>query len=203
VINLPQRQDRRREFKEEMKRLGVTHYKFVDGVDGKALFPKLPPHFAGAIGCNLSHSNAIESAQVQPGRCLMVCEDDVEFFADKDEIERLIGVFLARPELDVLCLAGRVRGPKIPIGNGLFVVSGIVGQACYLVKPHMVEPLAGLWRHGVKYLKRSSLIGKNDHIWKRLQRKSAFFAFPVAPVAGQREGFSDIQGRLLPRQESS
>ena len=203
AINLPQREDRRAEFKGEMDRLGISHYLFVDGVAGKELYPRLPAHFAGAIGCNLAHSNAVEALPIESGSCIMVCEDDVEFEAERHEIEALIGAFLANDKLDVLCLAGRVRGPRIWIGSNLAVVSGVVGQACYLVKPHMVKPLARLWRHGVKYLRVRSLIGKNDHIWKRLQRRKSFFAFPTYDVAGQRSGFSDIQGRSLSRQQST
>ena len=203
VISLPDRRDRLDEFEKEMKRLKATHYRVVPGVAGKELYPSIPGDFSGAIGCNLAHSNAIESNDWSNEQLLMICEDDVEFQVDVDVLEGLISEFHANPNLDVLCLAGRVRGPRIPISDNLAVVTGVVGQACYVVKPHMVEPLARLWRSGVADLARLKLKGKNDIIWNKVQRREAFFAFPRQKIARQRASYSDIQGREMPPQEST
>ena len=203
VISLPNRQDRLIAFDGEMRKLGVQHHRVVPGVPGKELYPSLPGDFSGAIGCNLAHSNAIESNDWAHEKLLMICEDDVEFQVGAEVVERLISEFVAHPLLDVLCLAGRVRGPKIPISQHLCVASGIVGQACYVVKPHMVGPLATLWRSGVSDLAKLRLRGKNDIIWKKLQEHEAFFAYPRQKVARQRASYSDIQGREMPSQEST
>ena len=203
VISLPNRRDRLYEFEKEMKRLKASHYRVVPGVAGKELYPSIPGDFSGAIGCNLAHSNAVESNDWSKEQLLMICEDDVEFQVDADVLEALISEFHANPHLDVLCLAGRVRGPRIPISDNLAVVTGVVGQACYVVKPHMVEPLARLWRSGVSDLARLKLKGKNDIIWNKVQRRDAFFAFPHHKIARQRASYSDIQGREMPPQEST
>jgi hypothetical protein len=203
VINLPERSDRLRQFTDEMGKLGVTNFEVIPGVSGKALYPKLPGDFSGAIGCNLAHSTAVESPDWSKTDVLMVCEDDLEFLVSSSEIESLIANFLARKDLDVLCLAGRVRGPKIPIDDELYVVTGLVGQACYLIKPHMAQPLADLWRSGVASLARKRLSGKNDIIWNSLQTRNAFFGYPTRQIARQRESYSDIQGRVLPVQDST
>lgn len=203
VINLPDRQDRLAGFKGEMRRLNVGHFRVVAGVAGKELFPNLPGDYSGAIGCNLAHSNAIEANDWETETLLMVCEDDIEFLVDSNTLEALISEFESNPYLDVLCLAGRVRGPRIPISENLSVVTGVVGQACYVVKPQVVKPLANLWRSGVDDLANLKLRGKNDIIWNTLQREEAFFAFPRGRVARQRASYSDIQGRQMPAQESN
>lgn len=203
VISLPNRRDRLDEFEKEMARLSATHYRVVPGVSGKELYPSIPGDFAGAIGCNLAHSNAIESNDWSNEQLLMICEDDVEFHVDAKVLETLISEFYVNPYLDVFCLAGRVRGPRIPISENLAVVTGVVGQACYVVKPHMVEPLARLWRLGVADLAKLRLRGKNDIIWNAVQKQTAFFAFPRQKIARQRASYSDIQGREMPPQEST
>ena len=203
VISLPNRHDRLDGFENEMRRLEIQHHRLVPGVPGKDLYPNLPGEFSGAIGCNLAHSNAIEVNNWLHEELLMICEDDVEFQIDAPALEALVSEFNANPHLDVLCLAGRVRGPKIPVSENFFVVTGVVGQACYVVKPHMVEPLAALWRSGVADLAELKLKGKNDIIWHRVQKKDAFFAFPRYKVARQRASYSDIQGREMPVQEST
>ena len=203
VISLPNRKDRLKSFDEEMRKLGLSHHHLVPGVSGRDLYPHLPGDFSGAIGCNLAHSNALEALDWSGEELLMVCEDDVEFQVDTPVLEELISEFKSNPHLDVLCLAGRVRGSKIPISDSLFVVTGVVGQACYVVKPHMVGLLANLWRSGVRDLERLSLRGKNDIIWNRVQTSGYFFAFPRLKVARQRASFSDIQGREMPPQEST
>ena len=203
VISLPNRHDRLDGFESEMRRLGVKHHRVVPGVLGNAMYPNLPGDFSGAIGCNLAHSNAIEANNWSHEELLMICEDDVEFQVDAPALEALVSEFIADPQLDVLCLAGRVRGPKIPISEDLFVVTGVVGQACYVVKPHMVAPLAKLWRSGVADLAKLKLRGKNDIIWNKAQKNYAFFAFPRYRVARQRASYSDIQGREMPVQEST
>lgn len=203
VINLVTRPDRLEEFKAEMARLEIFDFTVVKGVPGKELYPELPGDFSGAIGCNLAHSDAVEAIDWERHGVLMVCEDDVEFVVSRSELEDTIEEFFRNPYLDVLCIAGRVRGAKVRISERLFVATGIVGQACYLVKPHMASILADLWRSGVTDLSRKKLRGKNDIIWNKLQRAEAFFAFPAQRHARQRSSYSDIQGRVLPVQEST
>ena len=203
VINLPSRPDRMKDFSSEMLKINVTNVTVVPGVPGRELYPDIPGDFSGAIGCNLAHSNAVEAIDWSGHSLQMICEDDLEFLVSRSEIDTLLGEFVANEALDVLCLAGRVRGAKIPISENLYLATGIVGQACYVLKPHMAAPLANLWRSGVEDLSRERLRGKNDHIWNTLQAGTSFFAFPRAQIARQRESFSDIQGRNLPPQESS
>lgn len=203
VISLPARTDRLKEFEVEMDRVGITDYTVTPGVPGKDLFPKLPVDFSGAIGCNLAHAEALDRHDWGAKSLLMVCEDDLELLVDRPRLIRLIEEFAQNSDLDVLCLAGRVRGPRLPVSDSLWVATGIVGQACYILKPRIASRLSSIWRKGVDDLQKQDLSGKNDVVWNRVQRREAFFAFPRVQVARQRAGYSDIQGRELPVQEST
>lgn len=203
VINLPHRTDRLAQVSSEMQRLGVEDYQLIEGVLGRDLYPDIPGDFSGAIGCNLAHSRAVKELNTTDAHAILVCEDDVEFLVGWSEINELIEEFLASEQLDVLCLAGRVRGSKMDIGGGLYLATGIVGQACYVVKPHMVDILSDVWTSGVQDLAKLRLRGKNDIAWNQLQTTSALFAFPQKKIAQQRPSYSDIQGRMMPTQEST
>ena len=203
VINLPARKDRLTEFAEAMERVGFGDYSVTAGVPGRELFPQLPGDFSGAIGCNLSHAKAVEAHDWNSQPLLMVCEDDLDFLVDGARLREVISEFAQNPRLDVLCLAGRARGAKIQITERLYVATGIVGQACYVLKPQMARRLSTIWREGVGALLEQKLSGKNDLAWHPVQRREAFFAFPVGQLARQRPSFSDIQGRHMPAQDST
>lgn len=83
VINLPSRKDRRREFGEQLQRLGLSydHPKI-------SLFPAIRPEEAagfptlGARGCFLSHLNALRNAAASSEDRILICEDDLDFASD-------------------------------------------------------------------------------------------------------------------------
>jgi hypothetical protein len=126
-----------------------------------------------------------------------VCEDDLEFLAPRAEIEHAVRTFLDSPDLDVLSLSGRARGGAVPLENGLRLVVGLVGRGCYIVKPHMVEPLFDVFEKGIPKLMAGKRTGKGDLMWGRLQKRRHFFAAPHGTLAQQGSGFSDIEGREL------
>lgn len=197
VINLDSRPDRLDEFTEEMNRLGVHSWRRLTAVDGRKEFPDLDPFYSGSIGCSLSHVEVFEHAQWQGSEALMICEDDVEFLVDKATLAVAIQEFLDNPSLDVLALYGRARGGSHRISDNLRIVVGLVGTVCYVVKPHMTKVIGDLFVLGVAALQQGKRQGKSDVLWNRLQEKEYFFAAPVGSYSRNREGFSDIEGRLL------
>jgi hypothetical protein len=197
AINLDSRPDRLDEFTDEMNRLGVHSWRRLTAVDGRKEYPELDPFYSGSIGCSLSHVEAFEQAQWDGKEALLICEDDVEFLVDKATLAVAIKEFLDNPSLDVLALYGRARGGSHRISDNLRVVVGLVGTVCYVVKPHMTKVIGGLFTAGVADLQQGDRKGKSDVLWNRLQAKKYFFASPVGSYTRNREGFSDIEGRML------
>jgi hypothetical protein len=197
AINLDSRPDRLDEFTDEMNRLGVHSWRRLTAVDGRKEYPELDPFYSGSIGCSLSHVEAFEQAQWGGADALLVCEDDVEFLVDKATLAVAIQEFLDNPSLDVLALYGRARGGSHRISDNLRVVVGLVGTVCYVVKPHMTKVIGDLFIAGVADLQQGDRKGKSDVLWNRLQARRYFFASPVGSYTRNREGFSDIEGRLL------
>jgi hypothetical protein len=197
VINLDSRPDRMAEFAGEMTRLGLQSWRRMTAIDGRKEFPGLQPFFSGSIGCSLSHVLALEQANWAGSEALLICEDDVEFLCDKAKLASAIQEFLENPNLDVLALYGKARGGSHRISENLRIVVGLVGTVCYVVKPHMAKVIGDLFTAGVKDLELGRRRGKSDVLWNQLQTKNYFFASPVVPLARNREGFSDIEGRLL------
>lgn len=197
VINLDSRPDRLEEFSDEATKLGLTSWRRFTAVDGRRQFPDLDPFYSGSIGCSLSHVYAFDEAQWDTRDALLVCEDDVEFLVDKPTLATAIQEFLENPNLDVLALYGRARGGSHHISDTLRIVVGLVGTVCYVVKPHMVGVIGDLFTQGVEDLKLGKRRGKSDVLWNQLQKKGYFFAAPVSTYTRNREGFSDIEGRVL------
>lgn len=197
VINLDSRPDRLEEFSGEARKLGLNSWRRFSAVDGRQEFPDLDPFYAGSIGCSLSHVYTFDQAQWDSRDALMVCEDDVEFLVDKTTLASAIQEFIENPSLDVLALYGRARGGSHHISNTLRIVVGLVGTVCYVVKPHMIGVIGELFTRGVEDLKVGKRKGKSDVLWNQLQKKGYFFAAPIHTYARNREGFSDIEGRVL------
>lgn len=197
VINLDHRADRLKSVSEEMAKLGVSHWRRVSAVNGKAKYANLEPLFAGSIACSESHIQAISSTDWSRHRAAMVCEDDLEILVNRGEISRLISEFLENPLLSVLCLSGRARGGSFPISKRLKVATGVVGRGCYIIKPDVAQPLIAAFESGVPQLLLGRVGGKGDQRWATLQRRGFFFAFPHMTTAQQRAGYSDIEDKLL------
>jgi len=197
VINLESRPDRLEEFASEMTRVGISGWRRLVAVDGRQQFPDLDPFYSGSIGCSLSHVLAFSEARWDECEALLVCEDDVEFLVDKETIAGAIHEFLDNPNLDVLALYGRARGGAHHISDNLRIAVGLVGTVCYVIKPHMADVVGELFSEGVADLQAGKRRGKSDILWNRLQARDYFFATPIGSYSRNREGFSDIEGRVL------
>ena len=197
VINLDHRTDRLAAVSKEMKRLGDQGWVRIPAVDGKKKYTDLDPLFAGSIACTESHIDALASMDWSSAAAAMICEDDLEFLANRSEIEGIIEEFLANPLLSVLCLSGRPRGGSFPISRRLRIATGIVGRGCYLVKPAAAQALIAAFQAGIPHLVLGRVAGKGDRMWGRLQRRGYFFAIPRTPIAQQGAGYSDIEDTML------
>lgn len=79
VINLPEREDRRREMMVQLKRIGLADDPLVE------FFPAVRPpdrgefESVGARGCFLSHLGVLKDAEARGLRSILILEDDVDW----------------------------------------------------------------------------------------------------------------------------
>lgn len=186
-INLASRGDRKQETLDEFERLSLPKPKRFPAVANKH----------GGLGCATSHRDLIQLLISLNAGTTMICEDDVEFRGNREEIDAAIEEFEKIPGLGVLCLAYRARGPRLPITRKLAVANNIQMASCYVVKPFAFEALRESFQSSVAGLEDGQPWSRfaNDQLWKHVQTHQVFFCIPRIPLAWQRESFSDIVGQ--------
>lgn len=177
--------------------MGLTSWQRVRGFNGIAAVPGSSQVIAGSVGCQLSHIAALSEGIPSTCAAIMVCEDDLEFVNSREELELAIFEFLDNPLLDVLSISGRPRGGSFKISDKIRLVVGLVGRGSYVVKPRAIIPLIEAFTGGFSLLRKNSVSGKGDQMWRKMQQTTHFFAAPVHPLAQQASGYSDIEGRNL------
>lgn len=182
-INLQSRTDRREQFVAEMQSLEISEYKRVAGVIASP----------ATLGCALAHVKALESWEPNPSGLLLVCEDDVEFVADREDIDRTIEEFFLSPELKVLMLAHNAAW-HIPITDRLGISSDVVTAAAYVVRVDILQELLAVFRRSAEMLKNGapSHQAAVDVVWREVQ-KDQLFAICTPRCAIQRPGYSDVE----------
>ncbi len=186
VINLASRADRRGQVEEQMRSIGQPHFQIVSGV----------PHANGSLGCALAHRNLLDGVARDPHEILWIAEDDVVFDASPGEIAACIDEFAKDPGLDVLCLAERTPGPKLPISKTLALTVSTYTTACFLVKPWAIDRLRQSFHESVYFLSLGVPPTKAaiDSHWRLLQYRDMVFCVPRARLVRQRPSYSDIRG---------
>jgi glycosyl transferase family 25 len=186
-INLSHRADRREIFERQMQNLNISRFfRFDAHIDAD-----------GALGCSLSHLDLLQNAPLAQDRVLMICEDDIQFAVDGDELNRIVLEFLRDNRLDVLCL-GHNEKNGIPISKDFMITSKTRTMSCYLVKSCARSSLIDDAKRSVRLLKagverkRAAV----DVTWRRSQKKH-IFAFPRNRMAFQMASYSDIERGLV------
>lgn len=187
-INLHHREDRNREVRLELSGVGLKNVERFEAFQSSV----------GALGCALSHVAILETLAGSDVPVAFVCEDDIEFLGDAGQLDVVLQDFLSRPELDVLCLSFRLRGPALPISTNLALANNIQTTAGYVAKRSAFEPLIDSFRQSARGLVSGAPIEKwsIDVRWKALQYSRLLFCIPRAPIARQRESHSDIVGKV-------
>lgn len=187
-INLDSRGDRRAKVLKEFENLGVAHLRRFRAVS------RTP----GILGCTLSHASLVRESELS-SKPFMICEDDVQFLAERGELNEVLAEFLADPSLDVLCLAYNLGSRPHIISPRLSVTNDTQTASCYVVKDSAKKQLSKTLYRGAEMLEAGypPWVAANDIIWKRLQRSSLGFAIPNKPMAKQRQSYSDVEGRWV------
>ena len=187
-INLEARNDRRQLIEEELRSMGFLNVERFQAISRND----------GSLGCAESHIRVLESLADRPDPLFMICEDDLMFSADPGKLEALLKEFRSRPRLDVLCVAYRLRAPRLWISRSLAVANGVQTTAGYIVRKHAIPVVLESFRESRAMLVagESKTIASIDVHWKKVQSDSLFFAIPNNRIARQRPSFSDITRKV-------
>lgn len=185
-INLASRPDRKLEIEEEFRRLGVRDFERFEAISREK----------GIVGCNLSHA-AVLSGKNCSEELVMVCEDDAQFVASREEVDHIIDSFVSKSWLDVLCLGNLVENKVVRIDQEFAISNNVQTTSCYVVKRKNVALISSIFAESAKKLEKGSPVWLHalDIAWKSAQRWRLVFAVPHEPTVIQRASFSDIEER--------
>jgi len=198
-INLENREDRKTEFLEEMRRLNVPDEKIV------RINAVYKPG-QGDLGCSLSHIIAIEQFMNSGLTNCIVFEDDFTFTQDLRTINsEFQEVFDKQVNYSVIMLSASEIETANTEYTHLKKVNNAQTTSGYMLTKHFAPVLLQNYKEGVKLLEDSYKIGKSielqhpfciDQYWKRLQPQSNWYMF-LPKLGVQRESHSDIQGGVV------
>lgn len=188
-INLEQRTDRKKDFENEMHKLGWT----ADRVAG--IYREYP---MGILGCGESHLACLKIAKDQNLKNILIMEDDLHFIEEPAVVEEEIKkLFQFRPDFDVCFLSyNLIEGIET---EHPFLTRAVCSQSAsgYIVNGHYIQKLIDLYEYALPLLEKTKMhwVYANDQAWKDLQKKDNWFCF-TKRLGKQRDGFSDNSNRF-------
>ena len=187
-INLRYRKDRNQQARAALTSIGLDTIERFEAIQNPI----------GALGCALSHVAVLEGLIQSEIAVALICEDDIEFVGTARQLTTVLEDFIRRPELDVLCLSYRLRGPSFPIGKHLALGNNIQTTAGYVVKKSALQPLIKTFKQSAEVLAGGAPVTSAaiDIKWKELQFSRLLFCIPRVPIAQQRQSYSDITGKV-------
>jgi len=198
-INLDNREDRKKEFLDEMRRMKVPDEKIV-----RISAVRKPGQ--GDWGCSLSHLITMRQFLDTKHNNCIVFEDDFVFTQEMDKMNEMFDyVFKNVKNYDIIMLSANevdVRSTEHPHLKKVLDAQTTSG---YMLNKYFATTLLQNYVEGTKLIEKSYEGGKSDALqgpfcvdqyWKRLQPQSNWYMF--SPKLGmQRESYSDIQGGVI------
>lgn len=188
-INLDHRKDRETQFFNEFHRY----------FDKDAPFHRVPAFYIrenGALGCLQSHIQLLETVlKKEPGRNILVCEDDIEFLEDPRPYLDLFFQDGHFAHFHVLMLGHNTTKSKKTVNPAVIRVLESQTCSCFLIHHNYVPVLLSVFRDALnEYLQDYIWDDRycTDQCWKVLQQKDEWYTF-TKRIARQRQGYSDIE----------
>jgi GR25 family glycosyltransferase involved in LPS biosynthesis len=187
-INLKDREDRNKDFLEEMKNMDIPVNKIerINAVKNER----------GEIGCSNSHINTLKKFINSNYENCIIFEDDFQFIVSKEIfIDILNKIFNNNVNYDLIMLSGYIA--EYDTTNYDFLYKVLNGQTAsgYLISKkfapillnNFIESEKLLREHPPEYYEKYAI----DQYWKKLQPNSKWFI--TNPTLGlQRPSYSDI-----------
>lgn len=192
-INLDKRDDRKKEFLEEMKKIGIDSNKIVR-------IPAIYIPEKGDLGCSKSHIKTLELFIKSPHKNCIIFEDDFEFTLNKEEMNNIINKFFQRNiDYDILMLSSNdMVTPEDTEYNFLKKTINSQTTSGYIVNKNFAKEILQNFKEGLILLENNH-DNKGyvlDQHWKSLQPDSNWYTFN--PKLGkQRKSYSDINYEVV------
>ena len=189
-INLDHRQDRKKIFLTEAKRVGI---------DCKKLY-RISAYYDilnGARGCVLSHIQALKVAE-QKGISLIL-EDDCFFIQEPHKLKSQVSLFFQtfKEAWDVFFLGGRYIEVEPTQSKSFLQVRKSFRSHAYAINQSYVKTLKSCFEKAYEKMEHDLFLldsrGKAlDYAWEGLQKKDRWYA-GLNPMAFQADSYSDIE----------
>lgn len=184
-INLDRRTDRRDQFENEAKKMGIEVERF-----------SAIQHSVPALGCTLSHLNVLKLARERNYERVCIFEDDFEFLINKDEFSNILS---AIPDDSDVVMLGWYIFESAPYNEIFGKVLSATTASAYIVNRRFYDVLIHRLEEGVRHFQENVhnpySISKyiNDQYWKELQ-PNAKWLYTLKRCGKQRAGYSDLVG---------
>lgn len=186
-INLESRKDRKVQFDNQMKIMGINAIRF-----------NAIKHNYGAIGCSLSHLTLLKYAKEHNLDHILIMEDDIMFINPNIFINNLNNFLMNHKDFDVLLIAGNNMGEYTVIDDNCVKITKCQTTTGYLVKNHYYDKLISNYEESINNLINNiKLINKYaiDQYWQKLQMTDNWYLLTPLSVT-QRPDYSDIEKKM-------
>jgi glycosyl transferase family 25 len=195
-INLEHRTDRKEYLLKQIDQLNqiIEEEKWGDSIHPER-FPAIQHDF-GALGCSMSHLEALKLAKERDWPYACFLEDDVLFTDPKlflSQLYRFEQEF--DQEWDVLVLGGNNKKPYREVNDYCIRVLDLQTSTAYIVQKHYYDTLIQNMSESIEQLSKHPLrryAYSLDIYWKRLQRSGNWLMIKPLSIT-QLEGYSDVE----------
>ena len=189
LINLEKRKDRLEHAIQEFDKINLKFEKF-NAIENEC----------GALGCTKSHIACLKDAKNKQYMYCMICEDDITFDVNYDELLIYIDNFINDSKLNIISLIGTVQNKDtIKNYNDYFNISNdIQTTTCYIVKYNYYDKLINIFEQSEcklieTYDTKQYAI---DIMWKQLQCVDLWIT-PNKTLGKQYANYSDIENKYV------
>lgn len=186
-INLESRKDRKEQFENQMKNLGLNAVRF-----------NAIKNNYGAIGCSLSHLTLLKYAKEKNLDHILIMEDDIMFMNPNLFVNNINNFLKNHKDFDVLLIAGNNMGDYSVIDENCVKITKCQTTTGYLVKNHYFDKLINNYEESTNNLINNiKLINiyAIDQYWQKLQMVDKWYLLTPLTVT-QRPDYSDIEKKI-------
>ncbi len=185
-INLDQREDRWKEAQREFESFGIENVTRFSAVDGKTR-PKFHPLLPGELGVLESNLNLVKQANKDNLPNFLMLEDDVVFSEELRNLDKYMSNI--PDDWDMIYFGGnhKYSHPPQQINETTLKLHYTVAIHCVAIKSTVYDVIENILSKRKKQV---------DNYYTLVQQ--SFNVYCTNPsIAFQREGFSDIQNRVV------